>query len=257
MRNRIQTIAVALLAAATLQAQQQPKDLNLFLLIGQSNMAGRGTVEDQDKTPIAGVFTLTKDLTWVAAVDPLHYDKPAVIGVGIGRTFAKTLQSAKPGAPIGLIPAAFGGTSLDQWKVGGDLYTDAVKRAKAAMQNGTLKGILWHQGEEDSKTEALANTYNERFRVMITALRKELGAEEVPVVMGELGRFWTAKNPFSNTVNAQQAVLPLTLHKSAFVTTEGLADKGDATHFNTTAYREFGRRYGLAFLALAPNWASN
>ena len=34
---------------------------------------------------------------------------------------------------IGLIPCAFGGTSLDQWKPGSALYTNAVARARDAL----------------------------------------------------------------------------------------------------------------------------
>src|ERR1700722_12544886 len=115
-------ILIAMVLCSSLYAQEK----QLFLLIGQSNMAGRGVVEEQDKEIIPGVFMLNKEMAWVPAIDPLHFDKPAVAGVGLGRTFAKTLQWASPGAPIGLIPAAFGGTSLDEWKPGDKLYADAV-----------------------------------------------------------------------------------------------------------------------------------
>jgi hypothetical protein len=253
MRAFSRLVAIGLVAVAT-TAQQEPTNLNLFLLIGQSNMAGRGTIEAQDRTPIPAVFMLNKDLKWVPAIDPMHFDKPDIVGVGLGRSFAKVLTAAKPGAQIGLIPAAFGGTSLDQWKVGDKLYNDAVQRTKVAMQTGTLRGILWHQGEADSNTEANARSYADRFTIIISALRKELGAEDVPIVLGELGRFWTAKNPHAAIVNAQQAVLPLTLHRTAYATSEGLTDRGDATHFNTEGFRELGRRYGLAFLSLDPGW---
>src|SRR5689334_22089321 len=102
----------------------QPRDLQLFLLIGQPNMAGRGAVEAQDREPIPRVFMLNKSDEWVPAVDPLHFDKPEIAGVGIGRTFARVLANADPAATIGLIPSAFGGTSLEEWKPDGKLYTE-------------------------------------------------------------------------------------------------------------------------------------
>jgi hypothetical protein len=77
--------------------------MHLFLLIGQSNMAGRGKVE---------------------ARDPVHFDKPA--------------------------------------------------------------GILWHQGESDSGKPEIIADYPERLDAMAAQLRKDLGAEKVPFVMGEL-----------------------------------------------------------------------
>jgi len=58
-----------------------------FLLVGQSNMAGCGTVEAQDKTPHPRVLMLNMADAWVPAIDPLHFDKPAA-GVGLGKTFA-------------------------------------------------------------------------------------------------------------------------------------------------------------------------
>ena len=61
--------------------------LDLYLLIGQSNMAGRGKVEDSDRVVHPRVWTLNKSDEWVPAIDPLHFDKPAAVGVGLGRTF--------------------------------------------------------------------------------------------------------------------------------------------------------------------------
>ena len=131
---------VFLAAAAGAMA---PMELDLFLLVGQSNMAGRGDVEAQDRTPIDGVFALNKDLTWQPAVDPLHWDKP-IAAVGLGRSFAATLKKYGAAGQIGLIPAAFGGTSLEEWKPGGRLFSDAITRARAAAPVGRLRGILWH-----------------------------------------------------------------------------------------------------------------
>src|SRR5260370_9485413 len=98
----------------------QPHDI--FLLIGQSNMAGRGVVEEQDRQPIPRVFMLNKAMEWGPAMDPVHFDKPDIAGVGLPRSFGNLLAPADPNASIGLVPAAFGGTSLEEWKAGGQLY---------------------------------------------------------------------------------------------------------------------------------------
>ncbi len=239
--------------------QETPRDLQLFLLIGQSNMAGRGPVEAQDKEIVPHILMLNKDLAWVPAVDPLHFDKPAVAGVGLGRTFAKTLvwasHSASPSVSIGLIPAAFGGTSLEEWKPGGKLYTDAIRRTKEALKSGKLRGILWHQGEADAGTEEHMSTYRERFANMIQQLRNDLNAPDVPVVVGELGEF--QKGKFTRQLNEQLSLIPFVVPHSAFVSSAGLVDKGDGTHFNSASAREFGRRYALAFLSLDATWASS
>lgn len=244
-----------LLGACSLLAQPG-ENLELFLLAGQSNMAGRGVVEDQDKQPVSGIWVLGKDLQWKPAVDPMHFDKPAIIGAGIGRTFARTLQRLSPGAQIGLIPAAFGGTSLDEWAPGGKLFTDAVARTKAAMNQGKLRGILWHQGEADSSGLEKANSYAERWMVFLEALRKEVG--DVPVVVGQLGEFFGKKgDSFADVVNDQLASLPRKASRVAFVSSEGLKHKGDDVHFDSPSLREFGRRYAHAYLMLDAKWGES
>lgn len=216
--------------------------MKLFLLIGQSNMAGRGKVEAQDQVLNPKIFMLTKDLQWVPAKDPLHFDKPAA-GVGLGSEFAREVSKANPQMSIGLIPCAVGGTSLDQWKEGSALYKKAVERAKEAMKQGTLAGILWHQGESDG-SPALAATYEERLTKMMNSLRKDLKAEKVPVVLGELSR----GHNNNDAVNEQLAKAAKTIPLCGLASTEGLEK---ALHFNSASYRKLGARYAAEYLKLA------
>jgi hypothetical protein len=248
----------SVLALPALAQPAPPSGLHLFLLAGQSNMAGRGVVEPQDQLPIPGVFTLDKALEWQPAVDPIHFDKP-IAGVCLGRSFARTLQRLAPGAPFGLIPAALGGSSLDEWKPGGALFSNAVRRAAAASKSGALRGILWHQGEAESAAESRARTYARRWTSMISALRSELGAPALPVVVGQLGLFLQladGKSPFAPLVNEQLATLPLQVPATAFVSSAGLAHKGDEVHFDAPSLRELGRRYAHAYLTLDPRWGA-
>ena len=50
------------------------EQFHLYLLVGQSNMAGRGTVEQQDTAPHPRVLMLSKAEQWVPAADPMHFD---------------------------------------------------------------------------------------------------------------------------------------------------------------------------------------
>jgi hypothetical protein len=240
-------LLIGLLSTAIVPAQSSPPaEMKLFLLIGQSNMAGRGAIEEQDKQPHPRVFALDKEMKWVPAIDPIHWDKPAIIGVGLGTTFGRVIAEQDPGAVVGLIPAAFGGSSLDEWAPGRAHYMNAVTRAREAMKRGKIAGILWHQGEEDSKQQVKIDTYAERFSKMIAQLRADLGAGDVPVIVGELGRFRPPHLP----ANALLAKLPQQVSRCAFVSAEGLIDKGDALHFDSASLREFGRRYAQAYRAL-------
>jgi hypothetical protein len=227
---------------------------HLYLLIGQSNMAGRGKVGRPDKTPHPRVLTFTPADTWAPAVEPITHDKPTMLGVGPGLAFGKAMAEKYPDVTIGLVPCAFGGTPLRRWQRGGDLYSNAVHRVRLAMQDGSLKGILWHQGESDSGAATNANTYADRLGGMIRDLRADLGAPNLPFVAGELGEFFygrtTNASPYVMVVNDALKNLPQTVRHSACASSKGLKDNGDTLHFNAAAQREFGQRYAEQMILL-------
>lgn len=220
-------------------------------------MAGRGAVTAEDKIPSARVLMFNQAGEWVPAVDPMHFDKPAVIGVGLGRSFAQAVAEANPGVTIGLIPCAVGGSPIDAWKAGAYYpetkshpWDDALRRAKLALPAGTLKGILWHQGESDSKPD-LAPVYAPKLLDLVARLRAELNAPDVPFIAGQMGRFESA--PWNeNQILVDQATreLPQKVARAAYVSAEGLKDKGDKIHFDSDSFRELGRRYAAAYLKL-------
>jgi len=261
-RFALVTLAAAALSflAVTVSAQSTtlpPKEnFHLFLLIGQSNMAGRGDVAPQDKIPHPRVLTLNKAGEWVPAVDPIHFDKRNA-GVGLGRTFGIEVADATPSVTIGLIPCAVGGTRIDLWEPGAiddatktHPWDVAIGRAKLAMQSGTLKGILWHQGESDSKRE-LVPAYEAKLTNLIGHLRTELNAPTTPFIIGQLGHF--AGKPWDEfQLQMDQTLRDMTnrVQHTAFVSAEGLTDRGDKLHFNSESYRELGKRYATAYLKL-------
>lgn len=233
-----------------------PKEkFHLYLLIGQSNMAGRGVITQDEGISRQRLLKFSQRNAWAPGVDPLHTDKPAAAGAGLGTSFARVMADADKEITVGLIPCAVGGTPLQRWQKDGDLYAAALQRAKLAMKDGTLKGILWHQGEGDSGKEETAKNYNARLSQMINDLRADLGAGELPFVAGKLGEFLapTSKDgtpSFWPLVNEQIAALPQTAPNTAVVESAGLNHKGDVVHFDTPSLREFGRRYAEAMKKL-------
>lgn len=231
--------------------------LHLFLLVGQSNMAGRGKVEDQDTTPHPRVLMLNKKTKWVPAVAPLHFDKPGIVGVGLGRTFGIEIANANPEITVGLIPCGVGGSPISTWEPGkfypatkSHPYDDALRRARVAIKNGTLKGILWHQGESDSKPDA-APLYAKKLHELIARFREELNAPDAPFIAGQMGQF--KESPWSDAkkqVDAVHQQLPEKVPHSAFVSSDGLSHKGDKVHFDSKSYRELGKRYAKAYQSL-------
>ena len=95
MKNKVFVFLLAMTSMLLQNAIAQPivskKQFHLYLLAGQSNMAGRGKVETEDTTRHPRVWVLTKNNDWQLAAEPLHFDKPTVVGVGIGFAFAKKM----------------------------------------------------------------------------------------------------------------------------------------------------------------------
>jgi hypothetical protein len=226
---------------------------HLFLLVGQSNMAGRGKVEAEDQQPHPRVLMLNKAGEWVPAVDPLHFDKSAA-GVGLGTTFGKLVAEANPEITVGLIPCAVGGSPIDSWQPGvhykptnSHPWDDAIRRAKQAQTQGTLKAILWHQGESDS-SEKLSKTYSGKLQQLVKDFRRELHAD-VPWLVGQLGQFddvpW---NEHRKVVDQAHRDLAKHVDHVVFIPSDGLKHKGDKVHFDSAGLREFGKRYAAAYL---------
>jgi hypothetical protein len=236
-----------------------PAKFHLYVLAGQSNMASRGAVETVDKTPHPRVWMLNKANQWVPATEPMHFDKPEVVGVGPGLAFGKQMAALDSTVFIGLIPTAVGGSAIDSWTPGGFHdqtknypYDEAIKRVQLAQKNGTLRGILWHQGESDSKPEGVA-TYQQKLTQLIARFRQAFSSPTVPVVVGTLGDFYVAKNPAGAQINAILRDLPKDESRVACAEATGLTDKGDQTHFDAPSARELGRRYAEAMKSVQRN----
>jgi len=240
------------IVTTTVYAQQPDQNFDLYILAGQSNMAGRGYITDDYKN--AGtdkVLMLNKDGKWVQAKHPLHFDKPSA-AVGPGLAFGLEILKANPTKKIGLIPTAVGGSPIESWLPGAldaatntHPYDDAVARIKLAMQSGVIKGIIWHQGESNSNRPDQVKAYLAQLTELIGRFRKLTGNNSLPFVAGELGRFRTFGN-INDEINKLPGVVPFT----AVATTENLVHRGDTLHFDSPSADELGKRYATKMLLL-------
>ncbi|MBU3191004.1 sialate O-acetylesterase [Clostridium bowmanii] len=225
--------------------------LDLYLLIGQSNMAGRGELNNEDKTPNSRILKLDENNSWVEAVEPVHFDKPDIVGVGPSLTFANEILKDDSSSIIGLIPCAVGGTKLERWIKGGDLYENAIKRALDAMENGEIKAILWLLGESDSALEEDALNYKDRLLQTIIDLRIDLKDENIPFIAGKIGDFLnTNQYPYVNTINSAIIDLKDKINNYDYVETAGFNHIGDFLHFNAYAAKELGKRYAIKYIEM-------
>ncbi|WP_334319421.1 sialate O-acetylesterase [Termitidicoccus mucosus] len=222
---------------------------HIYLLMGQSNMAGRDrrTLDAQSDDP--RILALHADGRWLVARDPLHPQRGRTLpGIGLGIPFAREmLKTADPKITIGLVPCAVGGSSLRRWIKGAEYYEQTVSRARLAAQAGLIKGVLWHQGESDTTSRENAGTYETRLARMLQDLRNDLGRPDLPIMVGQIGEFLLPeKYPFADTVRGAIRRIPDIVPRVGFADSAGLGDLGDKLHFSADAQQQMGARFAKA-----------
>lgn len=225
------------------------KVIKSFLMLGQSNMAGRGFINEVPPIYNERIYML-RNGRWQMMTEPINYDRP-VSGISLAGSFAEAWSCKNKDDIIGLIPCAEGGSSLDEWAVDKELFRHAVNEAKFAKESSELVGILWHQGESDSNNGNY-KVYYKKLLVIIEALRKELNAPDIPIIIGGLGDF-LGKEGFGKScteytlINKELEKFAFEQDNCYFVSAEGLTSNPDGIHIDAISQRKFGLRYFEAF----------
>ncbi|MCF8067731.1 MAG: sialate O-acetylesterase [Desulfobacterales bacterium] len=230
---------------------------DVFLLIGQSNMEGMGNLDEVEMISHDNVFML-RNGKWIVAEEPIHNMRSNITtksGIGLGMSFAMEIAKNNPNKKIGLVPCDSGGSFLDKWERGSDLYNYALRMTKIAMKTGTLKGILWLQGEGDCTKEEWAKSYYQRFVGFIAAFKNDLGISSTPILIGQLGDFLNNHQnyKFLSIVNKALKLASQSIPKCGYVSSTGLSDKGDSIHFNSNSLRTLGIRYAEEYFRITSN----
>lgn len=234
-----------------------------FIMMGQSNMSGRGALDELPPLEPSHVFAW-RDGRWEPAREPVVRDRP-FSGEGMGTSFGQAVAAAT-GEDVGLIPCSLGGSPLDAWQPGQELFETALAQSLAALAaEARIAGVLWHQGEADSEDVELAHTYFKRFAPMMAEFEARLRdgakqqdrvqavAQPLPVVVGELGDYLDgfASSKYHRVINAQLHEYAAGAPARACVTARDLPHKGDHLHFSARAQRMLGLRYADAWLGVA------
>lgn len=242
-------------------------ELSLFILAGQSNIAGRGPVPAWARTTSSRVFVFGNDYHWRIAIEPIDDATDQVdmvsldlaAGFSPGLAFATSLFGEHPELTIGLIPCARGGSSIYAWRRSlsdNTLYGSCLKRVRAASTMGEVRGILFFQGEADAidpelyqETVLYPEEWADKFHPLVTGWRGDLGLVDLPVVFAQIGTH-TAPYLFINweIVKDQQRLVEIPF--SAMITTDDLALQDDV-HFTPESYQTIGQRFAEAYLGLA------
>lgn len=245
---------------------------DLWILAGQSNMEGVGNLTGV-QPPSGLVHSFNQADRWVLAEEPLHslvdatdrvhwrknpagqperYEGQRLLewvaarkkGAGLGLPFADEMVR-RTGVPIGLIPCAHGGTSMDQWsplllgQAGDSLYGATIRRAR--LLGGKVRGVLWYQGESDASPKA-APAFQKKFQDLVAAFRKDLEQPDLPFYYVQIGRYInTANQEFWNEVQDGQRRAEAELARSGMVPAVDLS-LDDGIHVGTQDLKRLARR---------------
>lgn len=262
MRRLVLAVCVAGLVTPAWAAPRKP---DVYLLTGQSNMSGRGLIEEltpEERIADPAIRLYGNDGVTRPALDPL--DDPAgqvdavstdvQAAVGPGLFFARTLRGLN-GRPILLVPCAKGGSSIGQWKPGGGrdtLYDSCLARAREA--SGKVKGILWYQGESDAGRADSAQGWRASFEALVGQFRSDLGRQRLPIVFVQLADppspEVSAPRTYPSWTSIQAVQAEATLDCVAMVPAQGLPLKADTLHLTTAGQRILGGRLAVAMRGL-------
>lgn len=228
---------------------------DIFILGGQSNMAGRGGVINgkwngivpPECNPNPSILSLSAKLKWVEAHEPLHsnIDVGKACGIGPGLAFANEVVRRKGGV-VGLVPCAVGGTRIEEWKRGSKLYNELVGRSIESVRDGggRIRALVWYQGESDTVREEDANAYKHRMKNFILNLRSDLHLPSLLVIQVAIA---SGEGKFIKKV--RKAQLGIKLPNVKCVDAKGLHLNLDKLHLTTMSQVHLGIHLAHAYFA--------
>jgi alpha-galactosidase len=186
------------------------RPMKVFLLVGQSNMEGKGKVEHLKILTAQDGYKHLVDAQgeWVVR-DDVRIDflgKKGGLTVGYASPedrFGPELQFGHVVGdafeePVLLLKHAWGGKSLAvdfrPPSAGGEVgayYTQVLDLTNAALNGAPghqIAGLVWFQGWNDRVNQAHNDAYAENLAHFIRDIRKDLGIPNLPFVIGETGQ---------------------------------------------------------------------
>lgn len=248
--------------------KERDKTVDLFLFMGQSNMAGRGIV---DETHSEGVPKLIPGAGYeyraVSAPgrlceisEPFGRNENRKEGIDDKEMKTGSMVTAfvnayygKTGIPVVGISASKGGSRIDMWQPGGSFLKDTISRLNAAAEYLKVnsygirhKFMLWCQGESDGDISKPGEQYREEFEKMLGAML-EAGIEKCFLVrIGHYNGF--GKQDYGGIMAAQEEIADtnekVVMVSTAFAEMKARGLMKDDFHYFQEAYNIVGREAG-------------
>ena len=251
LKNRLEPILIP---------DQAQGKLNLYVLVGQSNMVGKAEMPAGFEL-LPNTYTFGNDYQWHEAafpvdsaegqVDQISVDEAP--GFGPALAFANKIHATNSAQPIGLIPCAKDGSSITDWAKNlsdQSLYGSCLKRVRAASTMGTVSGILFFQGEADTidpkefpSLRPAADAWAEKFATFAYNFRQDIGDPGVPLVYAQLGKPADLQG-LPNWALVQQQQENIQIPDAKMIRTDDLPMVG--IHYTADSYVAIGERFAGA-----------
>jgi hypothetical protein len=238
--------------------------LDLFLLMGQSNMKGRGVMPEEPKRAPRIVMMHLKDDQWYLARHPLHL-------TGDAKTF-QGHDNAGCRPRTGLcgddLPPRTRSCHRPRALRGRWIIDQALAEGREALRGGTAPsetGPANHRaGESPHSRRHLAARRGERESAGASSTRRapacddrspprRLALPELPFIACTIGEM--KPEPLLTNLKAMneiQLALPKSVPHTACVDARDLKTHiGDAVHFDTAAQNEIGKRFAAKFIEMS------
>lgn len=194
-----------------------PNDLDVFIVLGQSNAEGfcfwsnldPGSQSVDRTNNLMYLASLTGGTTWVpgnfSQINPgtnTSWEIPGCFGSEVGfsdtiKNLVDTASSATFTKRPAMVKFAKGGTSLafDWDPLGGSNYmydgwqstlSDFQTKLSNAGYTYNIRGIIWFQGEQDSFNQTNADNYETNLTNFIADVRSDIGNPTLPFVIAKI-----------------------------------------------------------------------
>jgi len=268
IKTQSMSFAIVLLLASVAVADHY----DVYLLAGQSNMDGRGRIDNltqEQRQPIDEVIIYYRNVPFDSggwqplgpgfSIPPKHKTGVPSSTFGPELSFAYVMRQHDTDQKIAIIKGSKGGTSLRvDWDPGeagtpetqGQRYRDFIETISMASNDleargdtYAIRGMLWHQGESDSRSST--ETYQRRLNALISRIREDTGVEDLPIIVGEV-----FDNQKRDSVRKAIRAVGTSHPTLGFVTSEGTTTWDAGTHFDAASQWLMGQRYGEQMLRL-------
>lgn len=197
----------------------------IFLLAGQSNHMYGESIDTSLDGSGGSVFQWGRNGSdnnkVVDGSEPLQHADFQASRIGHAVAFARDYYIPNRGGRVLLVPCAVGGTSINDWAIGGSLYVDAIGRTNNALganPGSILKGVIWDQGERDHTLGTDPSTYQSAQDAVLTQMRVDLvTGTNLPIVVTGMVPAWIAGNSNGLAIQAAISGTPGRLTKTAYV----------------------------------------